>query len=90
MSGSGVGAWSSIVSLQLTAAVKPPASEKKIAFWPPGDTSSMSMSSGYMWLRPLMNTFTSVIAPLRPETTHVDGYGVAGPLSLIVIAPPMH
>src|SRR5262249_34091947 len=36
-----------------------------------------------------MSRFTSVIAPVRPETTHVDGYGVAGPLSLIVIAPPV-
>src|SRR6476620_2615551 len=59
----------------------------KIAFCPPGETSNMSMSSGYVWLRPLICTFTSEIAPLIPDTTQFDGYGVAGPLSLIVIAP---
>jgi hypothetical protein len=48
----------------------------------------MSMSSGYVWLRPVTSRFTSTIEPLRPETTHVEGYGVAGPASLIVIAPP--
>jgi hypothetical protein len=33
----------------------------------------MSMSSGYVWLSPVMVTFTSVIVPERPETTHVEG-----------------
>ncbi len=70
-------------------ALPPPASDMKIAFCPPGDTSSMSMSAGNVWLSPVMVTLTSVIAPVTPETTQVDGYGVAGPASLIVIAPPL-
>ena len=89
LSGSASGASSSIVRLQLTASSEPPASEKKVAFCPPGETSSMSMSSGYVWLSPVRSRFTSVIAPVMPETTHVEGYGVAGPASLIVIEPPV-
>ena len=62
----------------------------KIAFSPSGDTSSMSMSSGYVCVSPLMFTFTSLTVPVTPETTQVDGYGVAGEASLIVIEPPVH
>jgi hypothetical protein len=52
---------------------EPPASEKKIAFCPPGETSSMSMSSGHVWLRPVSWTLRSLIAPDMPETTQFDG-----------------
>ena len=62
----------------------------KIAFCPSGETRSMSTSSGYVWLIPLRFTFTSLTVPVTPETTHVDGYGVAGAASLIVIEPPVH
>ena len=73
LSGSAVAASSSNVRSQLTTSVAPPASDMKIAFCPPGETSSMSMSSGNVWLRPVIWTFTSVIEPDRPETTQVDG-----------------
>jgi hypothetical protein len=33
----------------------------------------MSMSSGQVWLAPLIVMFRSVIVPEEPETTQVDG-----------------
>src|SRR5262245_21579651 len=48
----------------------------------------MSTSSGNVCETPLNVTSTSLIDPLRPETTHVDGYGTPFPESGIVIAPP--
>jgi hypothetical protein len=48
------------------------------AFWPPGETSSMSMSSGNVWVRPFRDRLTSVIVPWSPLTTLLDGYGAAG------------
>ncbi len=90
MSGSTVAASSSSVRLQLTTPVELPASDMKIAFCPLGETSSMSMSSGYACASPLMLTFTSPTVPVTPETTQVDGYGVACEASLIVIEPPVH
>src|SRR5207249_12341473 len=50
-----------------------------IAFCPAGPTSNMSISSGKVWVRPLMVTVTLVTVPW-PATTMSDGYGVAVPL----------
>jgi hypothetical protein len=45
-SGREVAAASSSVNVTFDAAVEPPTSDMIIAFWPPGPTSKMSMSSG--------------------------------------------
>ena len=63
----------------------PPASESSITFWPPGPTSSMSMSAGTVWVRLLRVTCTRTTWPLTPETNRVEGYGVALVLSRMVI-----
>ena len=52
---------------------EPPASDQIFAFWPPGPTSNMSMSSGQVCEAPVNVTFRSLIVPLEPETTQVDG-----------------
>ena len=52
---------------------EPPASDMIVAFWPSGETSSMSTSSGHVWSKLVNVTLTSLIAPLRPEATQVDG-----------------
>jgi hypothetical protein len=92
LSGSGAAASSSSVRSTPLVTVEPPASDMTIAFWPPGPTSSMSMSSGNVCEIPLMLRFTSVIDAPRPESVQFDGYGVAGvggdELSLMMIAPP--
>ena len=46
---------------------------------PVGPTTSMSMSSGHVWLKPLRASAKPKTFPPRPGTTIVDGYGVAGP-----------
>ena len=53
----------------------PPASDRKVAFWPPGPTSRKSTSSGQVCESPTSDTSTSVIVPERPEIEQVDGYG---------------
>jgi len=45
-SGSGEAAASSSTRFTLTAPMLPPTSDITIAFWPPGPTSRISMSSG--------------------------------------------
>jgi hypothetical protein len=72
-SGSWSAASSSSVTFVETMSSDPPASDQIFAFWPPGPTSSMSMSSGHVCETPLNVTLTSVIVPLEPETTQVDG-----------------
>src|SRR5262245_2671558 len=68
----------------------PPASDIGMMFVEAvGEASSMSMSSGKACVTPLITTLTSVIVPESPVTTQVDGYGVAGPESGVVIAPPV-
>src|SRR6185295_5472735 len=57
-----------------------------IAFWPPGPTSNMSMSSGEVWLRLFSVTVTLLTTPVNPEIASDVGYGVAGPEALIVTA----
>ena len=49
----------------------------------------MSTSSEYVCEKPLIDTSTSVIVPVSPETTQFDGYGIPTPESGIVIAPPL-
>src|SRR5262245_33519439 len=51
-----------------------------------GPTSSMSTSSGKVWVS-WNSTEASVAAPETPETVITDGYGDAGDASLIVIGP---
>jgi hypothetical protein len=72
-SGSCEAASSSSTTLTPTMSSEPPASDQTFAFWPPGPTSRMSMSSGHVCEAPLIVMFTSVIVPLEPETTQVDG-----------------
>ena len=72
-SGSWEAASSSITTLTPTMSSEPPASDQSFAFWPPGPTSSMSMSSGHVCETPLKVTLRSVIVPEEPETTQVDG-----------------
>src|SRR5262245_18739702 len=67
---------------------EPPASDQTFAFWPPGPTSSMSMSSGHVFEAPTMTRLTSVIDALEPLTMQGDGYGTPFPESGIVIAAP--
>ena len=88
-SGSCVAASSSSVMSTPETSSPPPASDIGITFVAAvGETSRMSMSSGNVCVSPLIVRFRSVIVPLEPETTHVDGYGTPGPESGIVIAPP--
>jgi hypothetical protein len=72
-SGSWLAASSSRTTLTAAMSSEPPASDHTFAFWPPGPTSRMSMSSGQVWLAPLIVMFRSVIVPEEPETTQVDG-----------------
>jgi hypothetical protein len=72
-SGSCIAASSSSVRLTPTMSSDPPASDMTIAFWPPGETSSMSIMSGYVWLKPFSRTSTSLIEPDKPETVQFDG-----------------
>ena len=45
----------------------------------PGPTSSMSISSGKVWLMFASPTTTCVTVPVTPDTLMVEGYGVAAP-----------
>jgi hypothetical protein len=71
------GSWAPASSSRTTwtAAVssEPPASDQILAFWPPGPTSRMSMSSSQVCEAPMIVTFRSVIVPEEPETTQFDG-----------------
>ena len=86
-SGSWFAASSSRTTLTAAMSSEPPASDQTFAFWPPGPTSNMSMSSGHVCEAPVNVTFRSLIVPQEPETTQVDGYGTPFPESGIVIAP---
>ena len=55
--------------------MSPPASDISRTLWPPGPTSKISRSSGYVWDKLDSVTETSVIAPGRPDTVMTDGYG---------------
>jgi hypothetical protein len=72
-SGSWLAASSSRTTLIAPRSSEPPASDQTFAFWPPGPTSRMSMSSGQVCETPFSVMLTSVIVPLEPETTQVDG-----------------
>ena len=72
-SGSWAAASSSRTTLTAAMSSEPPASDQTFAFWPPGPTSRMSMSSGQVCEAPLIVMFRSVIVPEEPETTQVDG-----------------
>jgi hypothetical protein len=73
-SGSWLEASSSSVRLLPARPNSPPASEMTVAFvLPAGAASRMSTSSGQGCVRPLMVRSTSVIVPVRPLTTQVDG-----------------
>src|ERR1043166_8746169 len=50
----------------------------RITFWPPGPTSSASMSEGKVWLTSTSVAVTLLITPLKPETWITEGYGDAG------------
>jgi hypothetical protein len=86
--GSGEPAASSSPMVRCITSLLPPTSDTTSAFRPPGPTSRTSMSSGYVWESPSRDMRTSVTTPVRPETSQVDGYGVAGPESGIVVVPP--
>src|SRR5436309_13291244 len=83
-SGSGIAAASSRVTVIFVTSVPPPASDQIMAFCPAGPTSRKSRSSGNVWVSPLMVTVTLTTVP-RPATTIFDGYGLAVPLSGMVI-----
>lgn len=85
LSGKLVAAASASVKVTLVAAVPPPTSDKMIAFWPPGPTSSMSTSSGKVWLRLFSVTDTLATVPITPEIEMLEGYGDAIPLGLMVM-----
>src|ERR1700752_3033996 len=87
-----VAAASSNVKVMPLAALSPPASDMMMAFCPPGPTRSISTSSGKVWLKLFRVTVTLVIALLTgwPEMVSGDGYGLAAPLELIVIAVGLH
>jgi hypothetical protein len=89
-SGRLVAAASSSVNVTLTASGLPPTSDIIIAFCPPGATSNMSTSSGNMWLKLFNLTVTLLTTPVNPEIASVDGYGLAAPTGLIVIAVGLH
>ena len=72
-SGSWAAASSSRTTLMAVMSSELPASDQTLAFWPPGPTSRMSMSSGQVCEAPLIAMFRSVIVPEEPETTQVDG-----------------
>src|ERR1043166_2442042 len=57
----------------------------RITFWPPGPTSSASMSEGKVWLTSTSVAVTLLITPLKPETWITEGYGDAGTASAMVI-----
>jgi hypothetical protein len=53
---------------------EPPASDIGMMFVEAvGEASSMSMSSGKVCVSPLITMLTSVIVPVRPVTTQVEG-----------------
>jgi hypothetical protein len=53
---------------------EPPASDIAMMFVEAvGEASRMSMSSGKLWLSPLIFRSTSVIVPVSPLTTQVEG-----------------
>src|SRR5262245_31287674 len=54
-------------------AVWPPTSDMSTTFWPPGPTSSMSMSTGTWWDSPLMLTSTRPTLKFWPVTLIVAG-----------------
>jgi hypothetical protein len=89
-SGRLVAAASSSVNVTLVAVGVPPTSLIMIAFWPPGLTSSMSMSSGSVWLRLFNVTVTLLTTPVNPDIANVAGYGLAAPTLLIVIEVGLH
>ena len=64
-----------------------PASEIVTRFWPPGPTSSASMSPSNAWLTFLRVRVTFTTAVGAPVMKMFDGYGVDGPLSEIAIGP---
>src|SRR5687768_10133779 len=87
LSGRGAEASPSNVIVVLTTSLLPPASDMMMAFWPPGPTSRMSISSGQVWSSEWSVTFTSVIDAGPPATTILAGYGVAVPeLGICIIA----
>ncbi len=51
----------------------PPTSDMSITFWPPGPTSSMSMSMGAVWPRPSSVTSTPPMGDGWPVTWILDG-----------------
>ncbi len=78
-------AASSNVKLTLLTGIPSPASDMSRTVWPPGPTSRISKSDGYVWVSPTRLTVTLVTVPLTPETLIADGYGVAVPMSGAVI-----
>src|SRR4051812_25267919 len=76
-SGSPVAAASSSVRSTLLAAFRPPVSDTARRLVPPGASSTMSRSSVLGSVTSLNVRFTSEIVPTCPETTSVEGYGVA-------------
>jgi len=72
-SGSGAAASSSSTRLTETTSNEPPVSDITVAFWPVGETSRMSMSSGKVCVSPLIDMLTSSVLPKSPETTQSEG-----------------
>src|SRR5688500_9389275 len=87
LAGSG-GAVSSKVRVTLVASTSLPTSDMSTTACPAGPTSSTSTSLGRVWLNTESHAWTFVIAPSPFGTTMVDGYGVALPLSGIVVNAP--
>src|SRR5215207_9271039 len=86
-SGNEASACSSSVKFRsVTALAAPPTSLSNVTACPVGPTRSTSTSTGEPWLKPDSVTLTAVTPLGRPLTPMHDGYGVAGPDALIVVA----
>jgi hypothetical protein len=72
--GNGLAAKSSSLSVTLVIPPQhPPASDMIMAVCPPGPISSMSMSTGLVWVMLFSLTVTLVTAPGIPATTIFEG-----------------
>src|SRR4030095_14700483 len=80
---------SSVTGLACGIGTGPPASPINTNLAPPGPTSKTSMLSGNMCHKPLSVTRMPPATFGAPATNIFDGYGTAGPLSVMSIGAPL-